>query len=236
MELASRRAKGEPVAMLLGAKEFYGRMFGVDGTTLTPRPDSETIIEAALATFPDRKKTLRILDMGTGTGCLLLTLLAKYENASGIGIDLSIGALSVARRNMRALSLSSRAKFMATSWREMESMPRGPFDIVVSNPPYIKTGDIARLARDVREFEPRLALDGGPDGLAEYRAIAAAMSKSDMLGPASRLFLEIGKGQAAAVKKIFTATDFGYCDSFKDLSGITRVLEFERLPTCPSAL
>ncbi len=169
----SRRLAGEPVARILGCKEFWSLPLRVDAATLVPRPETETVVEAALAAIDaggPRSRELRIADLGTGSGALILALLSELPNAFGVGTDASIQALVVARDNARRLALT-RAKFIACN---MAAALRGPFDAIVSNPPYIASGDIATLAPDVRDFDPHLALDGGTDGLDFYRAIAAA--------------------------------------------------------------
>ncbi|MDR2098890.1 MAG: peptide chain release factor N(5)-glutamine methyltransferase [Rickettsiales bacterium] len=226
ISLVGRRAKGEPVAMILGEKEFYGRMFRIGKSTLVPRPDSETLIDAAMAALPDRRAKIRILDMGTGSGCLLLTLMAEYGNARGVGIDVSASALKFAYENERALGLAGRAEFSRLDWRRPRKLNGRKFDLIISNPPYVKSGDISRLARDIRDFEPAAALDGGADGLDCYRAIAAASLGEGLLAPRGRVFLEIGKGQSARIGKIFAAAGFEFNAAYNDLAGITRVLEF----------
>jgi release factor glutamine methyltransferase len=194
--MIERRLKGEPVSRILGAKEFYGRSFAVDVHTLDPRPDTETLIEAVLDTLARegrREEKLRILDLGTGTGCILLTLLAELPLAQGVGSDVSAGALDVARRNVRDVGVGDRASFVAGDWfKPIE----GSFDIVVSNPPYIASAEIARLSREVG-YDPLLALDGGEDGLEAYRRIASGVAR--VLCPGGLVFLEIGETQGEAV-------------------------------------
>ena len=168
LTLIERRAAGEPVARMVGEKEFWGLTFKIGPDTLVPRPDSECIVEAALEVVPDKAAPLRILDLGTGTGCLLLALLSELPNARGVGIDISGGALDVARANAASLELGARAMFARGNWTEGIE---GPFDIIISNPPYIPAGDIDALMTDVREHDPLRALDGGADGLDCYRII-----------------------------------------------------------------
>lgn len=168
LALIARREGGEPVARMLGEKEFWGLTFKLGPDTLVPRPDSECIVEAALGTVADKAARLRILDLGTGTGCLLLALLSELPNATGLGIDVSDGALDVARANAAALGLGARATFMRGNWAEGIE---GPFDILISNPPYIPASDIDALMVDVRAHDPLRALDGGADGLDCYRII-----------------------------------------------------------------
>lgn len=197
----ARRACHEPVSRIEGRREFFGRSFQVTPAVLDPRPDTETVVEAALTVV--RRKTAvsdvpwRILDIGTGSGCILLTLLAEVPHATGTGIDVSQAALEVAAANAVALGLGSRAKFV---WGDLQGgLPSG-HDIWVSNPPYIPTGDIAGLEMDVRCYDPRIALDGGRDGLDAYRAIL--MAAANTVVPPAHVILEVGAGQAMAVEQM----------------------------------
>ena len=194
--MIARRLEGEPVSRIVGAKEFYGRTLAVDRHTLDPRADTETLIDAVLDTLGRggrRGERLRILDLGTGTGCILLTLLAELPHAEGVGSDASEGALATARRNARDLGVGDRASFVAGDWFEPIE---AKFDIVVSNPPYIVSAEIADLPREVG-YDPLLALDGGEDGLDAYRRIASGVGR--VLNPGGLVFLEIGETQAEAV-------------------------------------
>ena len=175
-ELTARRVLREPMAYILGEREFWGLPFKVSPAVLVPRPDSETLIEAALALMPDRQRSWRILDLGLGSGCLLLTLLREYPNASGVGLEISDEALAVAQANAEALGVAARARLISGDWRQADWQRRmgGPFDLLVSNPPYIEAAAIEGLMPEVARFEPKLALDGGPDGLVAYRTIATA--------------------------------------------------------------
>ncbi|MGD9502842.1 MAG: peptide chain release factor N(5)-glutamine methyltransferase [Methyloceanibacter sp.] len=196
----ARRLKREPVSRILGAREFYGRSFMLGEDTLDPRSDTETLIEAALAIVRSKgwqERPIRLLDLGTGSGCILVTLLAELPLASGIGTDRSPGALAIAAANARAQGVSPRAAFAAADWLDGVS---GKFDLVLSNPPYIAAGAIAGLAEEVRAHDPRLALDGGPDGLDAYRRIAARAR--EVLAPDGRLVVEIGAGQGEDVAAI----------------------------------
>lgn len=200
----ARRLKGEPVSRIRGAREFYGREFLIDPHTLDPRPDTETLIEAALGLVADeglRGSPLRLLDLGTGSGCVLLTLLAELPMAQGVGIDISQDGLRIARENARRLGLEARARFAAADWFEGLE---GRFDLILANPPYIASGDIGGLAKEVAAYDPPAALDGGPDGLAAYRAIAARAA--EFLSPGGHLLVEIGATQAGAVSKLFEAS------------------------------
>jgi release factor glutamine methyltransferase len=219
--LASRRLAGEPIARILGYKEFWSLPLRVDAATLVPRPESETVVEAALAAIDaggPRSRELRIADLGTGSGALILALLSELPSAFGIGTDTSFGALAVARDNASRLALS-RARFVAC---DMAASLRGPFDAIVSNPPYIASGDIATLAPDVRDFDPHLALDGGTDGLDFYRAIAAAAPT--LLAPGGVLVVELGIGQAEPVADLFAAVGLAPSPPHPDLNGTLRAL------------
>jgi release factor glutamine methyltransferase len=219
--LAGRRLAREPVARIVGMKEFWSLMLRIDSSTLVPRPATETVVEAALAAIDasgPRARALRIADLGTGSGALLLALLAELPNAVGVGTDTSFAALRVARDNARRLRLV-RAAFIAC---DMASTVRGRFDLVVSNPPYIASADIAELAPEVRNFDPRFALDGGRDGLDCYRAIADAAPA--LLKPAGALIVELGAGQAQAVTDLFTAAGLAAPPPRADLQGVPRAL------------
>jgi release factor glutamine methyltransferase len=219
--LANRRLTGEPVARILGYKEFWSLPLRVDAATLVPRPETETVVEAALAALDmdgARSRKLRIADLGTGSGALILALLSELPNAFGIATDTSTKALMVARDNARRLA-QIRARFVAC---DMAAALRGPLDAIVSNPPYIASGDIATLAPDVRDFDPHLALDGGTDGLDFYRAIAAAAPA--LLAPGGVLVVELGIGQAEPVAHLFAEAGLAPSPPRPDLNGTPRAL------------
>ncbi|HEX7200455.1 MAG TPA: peptide chain release factor N(5)-glutamine methyltransferase, partial [Dongiaceae bacterium] len=197
--LTARRVLREPMAYILGEREFWGLPFKVSPAVLVPRPDSETLIEAALALMPDRQRPWRILDLGVGSGCLLLTLLREYPAASGVGLEISEEALAVAQANAEAWAVDARARLILGDWQRPDWQQRlgGPFDLLVSNPPYIEAQAIERLMPEVARFEPRLALDGGPDGLAAYRAIAHEAPR--LVARGGRILLEAGAGQAPEI-------------------------------------
>ena len=222
--LTARRVQREPMAYILGEREFWGITFKVTPDVLVPRPDSETLIEAALARLTDRARAWRILDLGLGSGCLLLTLLREYGNASGVGLELSLAALRVAQANARALGVESRADLQLGDWREPDWADRldGPFDLVVSNPPYIEQAAIDGLMPEVARFEPRQALDGGTDGLSAYRLIAAAGRK--LITSGGWLLVEAGEGQVSEISKIFKIAGLRPEAPVKDLAGIDRVV------------
>ncbi|MFO1035003.1 MAG: peptide chain release factor N(5)-glutamine methyltransferase [Hyphomicrobiales bacterium] len=217
----ARRMAHEPVSKILGWNEFYGRRFIVSQHVLDPRPDTETLIELAkdLVKIP----APRVLDLGTGSGAILLTLLAEWPQAIGMAVDISPEALEVARQNAPALNVAARCDFSHGAWFEAVS---GRFDLIVSNPPYIPAGDIAALEPDVREHDPLLALDGGADGLTAYRAIAAGASP--YLNTDGLLILEIGAGQRVDVEAIFASHGFTLIEARRDLGGHERALAFTR--------
>lgn len=223
--VARRRLAGEPVARITGTREFWGLPFIVTPDVLVPRPETETVVETALALIgPDRTAGPRILDMATGSGAILLALLSELPNARGAGTDIDQPALGVARRNAAQLGLEDRAKFIASNYG---SAINGRFDLVVSNPPYIATSQIATLERDVRDYDPRPALDGGPDGLSAYRAIVADATR--LLAPGGSLVLEIGQGQENDVARLLTNAELVLAgEPRRDLAGIARVLAARR--------
>jgi len=219
--LAGRRLAREPVARILGRKEFWGLMLRISDATLVPRPETETVVEAALSAIDQggsRTRPLRIADLGTGSGALLLALLSELPNALGIGTDLSLSALITARDNAAELELLSRARFVRC---DFGAALAGGLDLVVSNPPYIASADIATLAPEVRR-DPRSALDGGADGLACYRSIAADARR--LIGPAGHLVLELGISQEADVAAVLQRAGLSPAAAKPDLSGIPRAV------------
>jgi release factor glutamine methyltransferase len=218
--LAERRLAREPVARILGRKEFWGCSLRLNAETLVPRPESETVVEAALAAMRGRHDApLRVADLGTGSGALLLALLSELPAAYGVGTDISLAALGCARDNAAALGLAGRAAFVACDYGAALG---GPVDLLVSNPPYVARGDIAALQPEVRDFDPRRALDGGPEGLAGYRAIGSQVRR--LLAPDGVVVLELGFGQLAAVRAIFAAAGLAPEGERHDLSGVIRAL------------
>ncbi len=213
-----RRLAGEPVSRILGMREFWGLAFAVTPATLDPRPDSETLVETALTLLRDAAAP-RILDLGTGTGCLLLSLLHERSDAHGTGIDISDEALAVAASNAARLGLSPRASFRCGNWT---GGIEGRFDLVISNPPYIRRTDIETLDREVREHDPRLALDGGEDGLDAYRALGTAIP--DVLTQTGHAVIELGEGQGEAVRAIFESAGMAVLRIVPDLFGVPRAL------------
>ena len=218
----ARRAAREPVSRILGEREFWSLSFGLNAATLDPRPDSETLVAAVLAELPDRRAPLSLLDLGTGSGCLLLALLSELPAASGCGIDISAAAVDQASANAARLGLAARARFVRHSWSDGLDLPGAPWDLVVSNPPYIASGEIAALAPEVAGYDPPAALDGGADGLAAYRALIPAAGPA--LRPGGRLALEIGQGQAEAVERLLAAAGLARLRRARDLAGVERCL------------
>jgi len=221
--MVRRRAGREPIAYILGEKEFWSLAFAVGPAVLIPRPESESVVEAALARVDDRSAPLRLLDLGTGSGCLLLALLSELPQATGLGVDISTAALALAGRNAGRLGLAARARFEVRSWGAGLA---GSFDLIVSNPPYVAAGDLAGLAPEVRAFEPESALAAGPDGLAAYRALIPDCAR--LLAPGGSILLEIGQGQGAAVAGILAARGLAVVERRRDLAGIERCLVAER--------
>ena len=222
--LTARRIRREPMAYVTGEREFWGLPFKVSPAVLVPRPDSETLIEAALALMPGRTEPWRIVDLGVGSGCLLLTLLREFPNARGVGLDASAEALSVAQYNADALGVGARTHLVRGDWRLQgwAGQLGGPFDLLVSNPPYIETEAIDGLMPEVARFEPRLALDGGGDGLAAYRIIADQAAGLVVHG--GRVLIEAGEGQVTDISNLLSAAGFAVGGPWKDLGGIDRIV------------
>ncbi len=219
--LLARRLDREPLAYILGRREFWGLTFAVSPATLVPRPDSETLIHAALACFPDRARVRSVIDLGTGTGCLLLAALNEFPGALGVGVDRDPAAAALARRNAAMLGLQYRAAFLAGDWAAAIAWR---FDLVLGNPPYIRSSVIPGLAPEVARFEPERALDGGVDGLDAYRALIPALPR--LLAPGGAAILECGEGQAGAVAALGRAAGLDLGRVHADLAGIARAVVF----------
>lgn len=217
--LIARRAAREPVSRILGRREFWGLELAIAPEILDPRPETETLVEAVLEHVQDRSAALDILDLGTGSGCLLLALLTELPNAVGLGIDISLEATDLARENARRLDLAARCRFAVGNWCESLS---GRWKVIVSNPPYIIHSAIPGLAPEVTLFDPLLALSGGDDGLAAYRGLAAGLSRH--LAPDGLLALEVGAGQANAVEALLCEAGLIVSRRLRDLSGVERCL------------
>jgi release factor glutamine methyltransferase len=217
--LVERRATREPIAYILGEKEFWSLPLAVGPAVLVPRPETETVVEAALDAVGERTATRRVLDLGTGSGCLLLALLSELPGATGLGIDASEGALALARRNAARLDLAHRCAFRQGCWGEGLDER---FDVIVSNPPYVAEREWPRLQPEIRDFEPRAALVAGPDGLAAYRALAPDCAR--LLAPDGWCALEIGQEQGDAVAAILGQHGLEVTARRCDLAGIERCL------------
>lgn len=220
--LAARRLKREPVSRILGRKEFWSLALAITPDVLVPRPETETVVEGALDFVVRnglRMEKLRILDIGTGSGALLVALLNELPNATGIGTDISRAALEAAQINVAQFGFESRSSLIAC---DMAAGVQGQFDLVVSNPPYIARGEIASLAPEVRDYDPMMALDGGDDGLTAYRSISADAKR--ILAQGGRLFVEMGAGQEPAVRELFTKAGLVVGIARNDLAGTPRVL------------
>jgi release factor glutamine methyltransferase len=222
--LAARRLAREPVARIVGRKEFWGLSLRVNSATLLPRPETETLVEAVLIERPKRD-ALCIADLGTGSGALLLALLTELPGASGIGTDISTDALACARDNAAAFELCARTRFVACDYGGALA---GPIDVLVCNPPYIAHGVIAGLEPEVRDYDPPRSLDGGADGLDGYRAIAADAGR--LLAPGGILVVEVGLGQAATAGAVFMAAGLATAALKHDLSGVARALVLRPAP------
>ncbi len=215
----ARRTAHEPLAYITGTRGFWSVEVAVSPATLIPRPDSETLIEAALAAFPDRAAVTRVLDLGTGTGCLLLAALTEFPAAFGVGVDRVADAAALAAANAARLGLADRAVFLAGDWSDAIA---GRFDLVLCNPPYIESAVIPTLMTEVACHEPATALDGGADGLAAYRQLMTRLP--DLLSPGGCAILELGQGQAKAVACLAGAAGFTQTDTKTDLAFMERAL------------
>lgn len=212
--LIDARADRVPVSHLVGRRQFWGRSFSITADVLDPRPETETLVELAL-----QAPFARVLDLGTGSGCILLSLLGDRAGATGLGVDVSPDALGVAQRNADRLGIGPRATFQLSDWW---AGVEGQFDLIVSNPPYIALAEMADLSPDVRDHEPHLALTDGGDGLGAYRILAAGARPH--LAPGGRILLEIGPTQGVAVSQMLTAAGFAAVSVHPDLDGRDRVV------------
>ncbi len=224
---AGRRLKGEPVARILGVKEFWGLPLKLSPATLVPRPDTETVVELALEMLRAAAAfaSVRIADIGTGSGAILLALLHELPGATGVGTDLSLAALQTARGNAADLGLASRARFVACDYA---AALKGPFDLMVSNPPYIRSADIEGLSTEVRDHDPLAALDGGADGLDAYRALIPQAAR--LLAPEGALVVETGHDQSAPVEALMTAAGLTVDKPARaDLAGVFRAVAARKM-------
>jgi release factor glutamine methyltransferase len=217
--LLGRRLAREPVSRILGRRAFWTLDLVVTPDTLDPRPDSETLIEAALAAFADRAPPRHVIDLGTGTGCLLLAVLSEFPDATGLGVDRLAGAVSTARENAHLAGLADRAVFVQTDW---DDLPHGQADLILSNPPYIADQTLARLEPEVALFDPPGALAGGADGLSAYRSIFRKLPS--LLAREGVVILELGAGQRQVVEELGVGAGLTVQDVRHDLAGIERAL------------
>lgn len=214
-----QRLAGKPLSRIYGTREFWGLSFNINEDTLDPRPDSETLIEVALKHYKD-KQPETILDLGTGSGCLLLALLSEFKQARGIGVDIASGALKMAQENAQILGLAGRASFINADWSEPIN---GQFDLIVANPPYIESDVIQKLAKEVRNHDPIQALDGGKDGLQDYNRIFSNLSS--LLKPDGMALFEIGFDQAEKLSRLSEKHRLSCGRTHADLAGNPRVVE-----------
>lgn len=217
--LVDRRLKREPVSRIIGVREFWSLPFKLNQATLDPRPDSETLIEAVLERLSDRRRDYRLLDLGTGSGCLMAALLTEYPNATGVAVDASAEAAEMATENFRHLGLADRVETLVGDWGAAAGQI---FDVVISNPPYIAEGDIAGLEPEVSQFDPRPALTAGSDGLDAYRALGPALH--GYLGAQAIAVVELGAGQFSDVSGLFRAAGLHVEGSKSDLAGRERCI------------
>lgn len=222
-DLIKRRESREPMSHIVGKREFWGMEFKVTKDTLDPRPDSESLIEQVLHIYKDKKPPKKIIDFGTGTGCLLLTLLSEFKEAEGVGVDKSKGAILVAEENSKKLELAKRVSFVVSNWGENV---KGEYDLIISNPPYIRNNDIEGLEPEVSNYEPKDALDGGNSGLECYIDLAPDLFR--LLSNGGFAVLEHGVGQEADVKKILENNNLNFVSYKKDLAGINRCVTVKK--------
>jgi release factor glutamine methyltransferase len=222
-QLVKRRISREPMSHILGTREFWGIDFKVTQDTLDPRPDSECLIEQVLDLFKNNSAKKTVLDLGTGTGCLLLTLLTELQSFTGTGIDISEGAIRVAKSNSEKLGLAKRTSFVVSNW---DSSIKNKYDLIISNPPYIKSSDIEGLEPEVSTYEPKQALDGGNDGLMYYTQLAPIIF--NLLPKGGFAVLEHGIGQETEIRKILENNNLTFVSYKKDLAGINRCITVKK--------
>ena len=229
--LVKERQKGKPVSRIIGKKEFWKLIFTIDESTLDPRPDSEVIIQTILNHFYDKSEKLRVLDLGSGSGCLGLSIIDEYKNSDVLFFDASKKSLAMVKFNALKHNLYKRVQFLHMNWFNkkwdkyiLAIIKKTKFDIIIANPPYILSDEINNLQTEVKKFEPILALDGGIDGLDSYRCIIPKIK--NILAPDGKLFIEIGENQESLINEIASLNNLIFKESNKDFSGITRVLVY----------
>lgn len=231
-KLLKRRLAHEPLDKIVGHREFFKADFVVNREVLSPRPDTETLVEAVLKQYADFGAALRILDLGTGSGCIIESLLLEYQAAHGVAVDVSAAALNVAQKNAEKLGILPRLDFVQADWfatdfaENISKCGAQKFDVIVTNPPYIPSGDIDDLAPEVRDFDPRSALDGGADGFDSYQRIAEIAP--ELLVSGGRIFIEAGVGQADMIASIFSSFGLQLVEIRADLAGIARCVVMEK--------
>jgi len=219
--IESRRLNGEPISKIFKKRDFYNSTFLISNDVLDPRPETELIVEIA-NNFIDKNEVKNILDLGTGSGCILLSILKENKMINGLGIDLSKDAISIAKQNSKKLNLETQSNFLISNWM---SSVNYKYDLVVSNPPYIASEDIKKLSKSVKIYDPILSLDGGDDGLNSYRLIASDLKR--VVSKNALIIIEIGYNQSLQVIEIFKKNNFKLMKKYNDINGLDRVLTFQ---------
>ena len=219
--IESRRLNGEPISKIFKKRDFYNSTFLISNDVLDPRPETELIVEIA-NNFIDKNEVKNILDLGTGSGCILLSILKENKMINGLGIDLSKDAISIAKQNSKKLNLETQSNFLISNWM---SSVNYKYDLVVSNPPYIASEDIKKLSKSVKIYDPILSLDGGDDGLNSYRLIASDLKR--VVSKNALIIIEIGYNQSLQVIEIFKKNNFKFMKKYNDINGLDRVLTFQ---------
>ena len=219
--IESRRLNGEPISKIFKKRDFYNSTFLISNDVLDPRPETELIVEIA-NNYIDKNEVKNILDLGTGSGCILLSILKENKMINGLGIDLSKDAISIAKQNSKKLNLETQSNFLISNWM---SSVNYKYDLVVSNPPYIASEDIKKLSKSVKIYDPILSLDGGDDGLNSYRLIASDLKR--VVSKNALIIIEIGYNQSLQVIEIFKKNNFKLIKKYNDINGLDRVLTFQ---------
>ena len=221
IKIESRRLNGEPISKIFKKRDFYNSTFVISHDVLDPRPETELIVEIA-NNYINKNEVKNVLDLGTGSGCILLSILKENRIINGLGIDLSKEAISIAKQNSKKLNLETQSNFLISNWM---SSVNYKYDLVVSNPPYISSGDINKLSKSVKIYDPILSLDGGDDGLNSYRLIASDLKR--IISKNALIIIEIGCNQSLQVIEIFKKNDFKFIKKYNDINGLDRVLTFQ---------